>query len=275
VRVLISADMEGASGVTCPEDCRPGSPQWDRMRHLFTGDVAAVGDGYLEAGVREVLVNEAHSTMRNLLVERLDPRMRLLTGNHKSLGMLEGIQDRPELVAFVGYHSGPGTEGVLSHTWLGYEVYSATLNGRPMSEGYLNALLAAEYGSPVALVSGDDVTCAEAGQYAPAAELVEVKRAVDRYTAVCVPPAATGPMLRAAAVRSVASPAVSRLPDPPYRCEVEFVGTSSAGTAAWIPTVERTGPRRVSFQAATIRQLYQCFMAVARLGGSATEPRFG
>jgi D-aminopeptidase len=78
---------------------------------------------YLPGCVTEVTVNEAHSTMRNVLIEELDPRVRLLTGNHKPFGMMEGIQRRPDLVAFVGYHAGPGESGVLSHTFVAAAVF--------------------------------------------------------------------------------------------------------------------------------------------------------
>ncbi|MGN6130750.1 MAG: M55 family metallopeptidase, partial [Nocardioidaceae bacterium] len=150
MRALISADMEGATGVTSPDDCLPGTPQWDRFRRLFTGDVNAVASGFFDAGVEQVVVNEAHNAMRNLLIEDLDPRIQLLTGNHKALSMMEGITSRPDLVAFVGYHAGPGVPAVLSHTYVGFEIFTVTLNGELMSEGYLNAALAAEYGSRVA-----------------------------------------------------------------------------------------------------------------------------
>ena len=275
MRALISADMEGATGVTCPDDCRPGSPQWDRFRRLLTADVSAVVSGLFEAGVDDVVVNEAHSSMRNLLIEELDPRVRLLTGNHKPYGMMEGIAARPDLVAFVGYHAGPGEEGVLSHTFVGYEIYSVTLNGRLLSEGYLNALLAAEYGARVVLVSGDDVTCRDAADYAPGAQLVTVKEAVDRYTALCLQPSRTTELLRQAALRAVTSAGEVVLPEPPYLCEVEFVGTNSAALAAMVPTVRRTGARGVAFEASRVDDLYRCFQVVARLGASATEPRYG
>lgn len=275
MRALISADMEGATGVTCPNDCLPGTPSWDRFRRLFTGDVSAVALGFFDAGVEQVVVNEAHNSMRNILIEDLDPRIVLLTGHHKPHGMMQGIDSRPELVAFVGYHAGPGVAGVLSHTFLGFEIYSVTLNGHAMSEGYLNAMMAAEYGARVALVSGDDATCRDAQSYAPAAQLVPVKEAIDRYSALCLPPARTGAMLRQAASDSVATAAVPQLPESPYRCEVEFVGTSSAAMAALVPTVTQTSPRQVAFQADRITDLYQCFMVVAQLGSSAGEPRFG
>lgn len=272
---LISADMEGVTGVTCPDDCRPGSPQWERFRKLLTADVTAVADGLFEAGVDEIVVNEAHSSMRNLAIEDLDPRIRLLTGNHKPYGMMQGITARPEVVAFVGYHAGPGEEGVLSHSFVGYEIFSVTLNGRPMSEGYVNALLAGEYGARVVLVSGDDVTCADAAGYAPGASLVAVKEAVDRYTALCLPPSRTGPLLREGALQGVAEAGPVPLPEPPFSCEVTFVGTSSAALAAMVPTVRRHGPRVVAFDADSVDALYRCLRVVAKLGASAAEPRYG
>lgn len=227
MRALISADMEGATGVTCPDDCRPGSPQWDRFRRLLTSDVNAVAAGFLAAGIDEVIVNEAHSSMRNVLIEDLGPGIRLLTGRHKPFGMMEGIQDRPDVVAFVGYHSAPGTPGVLSHTYLGCEITDVTLNGRSMSEGYLNAMLAAEHGVPVVLVSGDDLTCADGHDYAPHARCVEVKQAVDRYSALCRTPAETAASLHEAAVAAATVTVLPVLPDPPYVCRVQFLGTSS------------------------------------------------
>jgi D-amino peptidase len=275
MHALISADMEGATGVTCPADVEPGSRQWERFRRLLTGDVQAVCQGFFDAGVTEVIVNEAHSTMRNLLLEELDPRVRLLTGHHKPFGMMEGIQHRPDLVAFVGYHAGPGQPGVLSHTFVAAEIFEVTLNGRAMSEGYLNSLLAAEYGARLAVVAGDDLTCADAEDYAPKARKVAVKEAVDRYTALCLTPARTSSMLRSAAAAGAKEADVPPLPAGPYRCEVTFVGTSSATMAACIPTVERLSPRTVAFAKDTIAELYPCFRVVTRIGATATEPKYG
>jgi D-amino peptidase len=275
VRALISADMEGATGVTCPDDCRPGSAQWERFRRLLTADVNAVATGLFEGGVDEVLVNEAHASMRNILLENLDPRLQMLTGRHKGLGMMEGVQQRPDMVAFVGYHSAPGTTGVLSHTFLGSEITRATLSGRTMSEGYLNALLAAEYGVRVGLVSGDDVTCEDARDYAPRARGVVVKKAVDRYSAICRTPEQTAAALQSAAQACVGDAAVPALPAAPYVCEVEFLGTSSAAVAALVPTVERTGPRCVRFESETIHGIYECFIVVSRLGADAAEALYG
>lgn len=107
MKILISADMEGATGVTWPADVLPGTPQWERCRSMFTSDVNAAVLGFFDGGADEVLINEAHWTMRNLLLEDLDERAEMLTGRHKSLSMVEGVQhDDVDGIAFIGYHAG-------------------------------------------------------------------------------------------------------------------------------------------------------------------------
>lgn len=92
MKILISADMEGATCVTWPADCEPGAPEWQRCRSMFTSDVNGAVAGFFDGGATEVLINEAHATMRNLLLEELDERATMLTGRHKDLTMVEGIQ---------------------------------------------------------------------------------------------------------------------------------------------------------------------------------------
>lgn len=200
MKILISADMEGATGVTWPADVLPGTPQWERCRSMFTSDVNAAALGFYDGGADEVLVNEAHWSMRNLLLEHMDERVQMLTGKHKSLSMVEGIQHGDvDAVAFVGYHTGAGTEGVLAHTYLANSITGVWLGGVRASEGLLNAHVAAEYGVPVVLVTGDDLTCVDADGYAPDARKVAVKDYVSRYAAVCRTPARTAADIRAAA----------------------------------------------------------------------------
>jgi D-amino peptidase len=275
MRVLVSADMEGATGVTWPEDVHPGAPQWERCRRLFTGDVNAVLAGYFDAGADDVLVNEAHATMRNLLLEELDPRARLLVGRHKPLGMMQGVQDHVDLVAFVGYHAGAGEVGVLSHTVLASELTGVWLNGQPASEGRMNAALVAEFGARVVLVTGDDRACADADTYAPAARKVAVKQAVDRYSAILLPPQRTTAMLREAATASVTLPPHGPVATAPFTYEVEFLGTSSAAAATAIPGVEQVGQRRVRFTLERMHDAYRCFRAAVVLGWAAREDRYG
>ncbi len=279
MRFLISADMEGATGVTWPGDVEPGTEQWQRCRRMFTSDVNAAIAGFFDAGADEVLVNEAHSTMRNLLLEELDHRAVMLTGRHKELSMVEGIQDQSvEAVAFLGYHAPAGAEGVLAHTYLANSITSVRVNGEIGSEGRLNAHVAAEFGVPVVLVTGDDRTCADAAGYAPQAITVAVKDCVSRYAAICRPPEQTAAAITAAAAQ--AGKLAGRQPpaDPPaggYTVEIEVDAAQLAQAAAIVPTVSRTGDRSVSFQGATAWDMIRCFKTVTTMISVAIEQRFG
>ncbi|GGP58576.1 M55 family metallopeptidase [Streptomyces melanogenes] len=277
MKILISADMEGATGVTWPADVLPGTPQWERCRGLFTSDVNAAALGFFDGGADDVLINEAHWSMRNLLLERLDERVEMLTGRHKSLSMVEGVQHGDvDGVAFVGYHTGAGTEGVLAHTYLANSITGVWLNGTRASEGLLNAHVVAEYGVPVVLVTGDDLTCADAEGYAPGAQKVAVKDHVSRYAAVCRTPARTAADIRAAA-KVAAGLAVRQDPvqGGPFTVELEFDAEHLAMAATVVPGAERTGERRVAYTSGTMYDGIRTFKAVTTIVSAAVEEQYG
>ncbi|MEL5958830.1 M55 family metallopeptidase [Streptomyces sp. CLV115] len=277
MKILISADMEGATGVTWPGDVLPGTPQWERCRSMFTSDVNAAALGFYDGGADEVLVNEAHWSMRNLLLEQLDDRVQMLTGRHKSLSMVEGIQHGDvDAIAFVGYHTGAGAEGVLAHTYLANSITGVWLNGVRASEGLLNAHVVAEYGVPVVLVTGDDLTCVDAEGYAPRARKVAVKDYVSRYAAVCRTPARTAADIRAAAQDATAL-AVRHTPveGGPFTVELEFDAEHLAQAATVVPGVAPGGERRVGYTSATMYEGIRTFKAVTTIVSSAVEEQYG
>jgi D-amino peptidase len=277
MKILISADMEGATGVTWPADVEPGTEQWQRCRAMFTSDVNAAVAGLFDGGATEVLINEAHASMRNLLLEALDERAAMLTGRHKDLSMVEGIQHGDvDGVAFVGYHAAAGTEGVLAHTYLPGSITSVVVNGESASEGWLNARVAEQYGVPVILITGDDRTCSDAAGYAPAAEAVAVKKCVSRYAAICRPPAATAADIAAAAAKATAL-AVRQPPaeTSAFRVSVEVDAAQLALAAAIVPGVERTGVRTVEYEATTASEMIRCFKTVCTMISAATEADYG
>jgi len=277
MKILISADMEGATGVTWPADVEPGTEQWQRCRVMFTSDVNAAVAGLFDGGATEVLINEAHASMRNLLLESLDERAAMLTGRHKDLTMVEGIQHGDvDGVAFVGYHAGAGTEGVLAHTYLANSITSVVVNGEPASEGWLNARVAEQYGVPVILITGDDRTCSGAASYAPAAETVAVKQCVSRYAAICRPPKVTAAAIAAAAAKATAlavrqSPAEAST----FRVTVEVDAAQLAQAAAIVPGVERTGVRTVEYEATSASEMIRCFKTVCTMISAAIEANYG
>jgi D-amino peptidase len=276
VRVMVSADMEGATGVTAPADVEPGTEQWQRFRRMLTGDVNAAVDGLYAGGATDVVVNEAHATQRNVLIEELDPRASMISGRHKPLAMMQGIEDA-DAVVFLGYHTGAGERGVLAHTYVWSGLQQLRINGVPAGEGRMNALLAAELGVPVVLITGDDLTCADAEAYAPDAEKVTVKFCVSRYAARCLPPARTAALIREAAERALAAPAgrpEPRRPEGPFRFDVDLSATHLAEFVTVIPGVELSGGRTVTYTLPTMTEAVRCFRAVTALVGAAKEAVF-
>ena len=289
MRVLISADMEGVTGVTNPRDCEPGHPRWEYHRRFLTGDVNAAVAGFAAAGATEILVNEAHADQRNLLLDQLDDRATLLIGNHKPLGMMEGIDREPDAVAFVGYHTGAGEAGVLAHTYLPNTVTSVLVDDVPASEGRMNAMLAAEYDVPVVLVTGDDLTCVDARSYAPEAVGVAVKTCIDRYSAICLPPAVSATLIREGASQGLhtvhaarslrsATRAEAITPISPgggHRWQIAFDAAHLAPWATFIPGVEQLDERTVRYALPTMYEGIRCFRALTRLVTSGIEPTYG
>jgi D-amino peptidase len=275
VKIYISADMEGVTGVTGPEDVIPGRSQYERFRKLLTADVNAAIEGAADGGATEFLVNEAHDGMRNVLIEELDGRAEIIIGSRKPLSMMEGFYGA-DVVFFVGYHARAGVEGVLSHTYsTPMTVAEVWLNGEPCSEGRMNAALAGVENIPVGLVTGDDVTCAEARQLYPGVRTARVKTAIDRYTAHCLVPKVAHARIReeaAAALRGMGEMA-PYAPEPPYTFAVDFATANLAAGVLRFPEIERIDDRRVSWTHEDYETAYRMFLGVMKLAQG--DPDYG
>ncbi len=275
MRVFVSADMEGVTGVTHPQDVIPGRPQYERFRRFLTADVNAAIGGAAAAGAKEFLVNEAHDGMRNVLIEELDERAELIVGSRKPLSMMQGFEEA-DVAFFVGYHARAGAEGVLSHTFnTPIAVSSVELNGEPCSEARMNATLAGASGIPVGLVTGDDLTCAEAESLYTGVRTARVKTAVDRYTARCLHPNVALGRLRESAGAAISN--VENLapytPEPPYTFTVEFATASTAAGVMFFPQLERVDDRRVTWTHEDYPTAFKMFIGVMRM--SMSDPDYG
>jgi D-amino peptidase len=280
VRVLVSADMEGVSGVVHPDDVEPGTPSYAEFRHVMTADVNAAVAGLFDAGATQVVVNDAHYTMRNLVVAELDPRVTYIRGSQKPLGMIEGLlagdgTPAVDALAFVGYHAGAGQPGVLAHCHLGNSITGVRFGGEVMSEGRMNAAVAAEVGVPLVLVTGDDVTCADAVSYSPGTATAQVKRAISRYTAEVEPLGVAAGRIREAAARGLSRPPAPARVVAPFRIEVDLDAAHLAVAAVRVPGVTRTDHLRVEIVAPSMGEAYQVFRLAALVVSAATVGDWG
>jgi D-amino peptidase len=270
MKILISADMEGITGVTTWDQVTPGHAEYTRFRRLMTDDVNAAVRGAFTGGADEVIVSDAHENGSNILVEELDPRARLNSGSPSPTSMMQGINPDISGVLFIGYHARRGSQAaILDHTWSNTCVAGVWLNDSPAGEYTLNAALAGHYGAPVLMASGDQTACAQMTEQLGALETAVVKQATGRFAAFCPPQQVTIALIEAAAERGVHRLADKQAPapfvaKPPITMAVELVMSDMADRAMLLPSVKREGVR-LSFTAADMPNAYATFRALVSL----------
>ena len=266
MRIYISADLEGIGGVVSGHQTNHTDKEHERARRLMTAEVNSVIRGALRGGATEITVNDSHGSMRNLLIEELSPPASLITGSPKPLSMMQGIGPEYHAVFLVGYHAQAGTlDGILDHTFSG-SVHRVMVNDIQIGETGLNAILAAQFGVPVRLVTGDKAVTEEARRLlGPGVQVVAVKEAYGRTAAECLPLERIHEELGAAATRALSETATPLALDPPFRLTVEFARSSQADLAALIPGSSRQDARRLAFSHDDYTVLYRAFRAMVAL----------
>ena len=263
MRVFISSDIEGTAGIVHWEQVLNG-PEYEGGRALLENEVNAAIDGAGDAGASSFVVNDAHYLMQNLRPERLHGRASLVSGKHKPLYMMEGLDGTFDAAFLVSYHGSISAQtAVLSHTYNPSVVYHAELNGHVVGESGINALVARHYDVPIALITGDDATAEEMRAIAPDCECVVVKRSITRFAAESVHPEVACELIRAGAARALerlgqmSAPAI----DLPATLEVQVTTSDYAELGSWLPGVERTGPRSIRLVDDEPLRMYRTWVA--------------
>lgn len=162
LKIYISADMEGLTGVVTGEQLSPSGFEYARFRQIMTDEVNATIAAAREAGATEFLVSDSHGNGQNLLIEQLPEDVMIVRSWPRKLGMMHGIDESFDGVIFIGYHaSTSNSAGVRAHTKSSANVTDLQLNGIHVSEGAWNAAIAGHFGVPVIMVSGGDAAVEE------------------------------------------------------------------------------------------------------------------
>lgn len=276
MRIYVSVDMEGITGVAVGKQVTPAERDYERFRKLMTADANAAVEGALAGGATEVVVSDGHGPMTNILIEELHPAARLISGSTKTLGQLEGIDRGFDAAFFVGYHQREGGgDGILNHTLIGRIVYEVRLNGEPADEARLNAALAGAFGVPVALVTGDSAVCAEAQRVLPGVVTAPVKEPLDRFVGLSLSAQQAQALIRERAQQAVDAVKAGRIA--PYRVqmpvtlEIDFKRTSPAHMADLFPGVERRGPRTIAVTDTDYVRAFKLFWGMLIVGLATAE----
>ncbi|HKD99204.1 MAG TPA: M55 family metallopeptidase [Micromonosporaceae bacterium] len=272
MRVFISIDMEGVAGVATLDQILRGGSGYPRAQELMTAEANAAIRGASAGGATDILVNDSHGTMDNLLADRLDRRARLLLGAPKASCMAQGVRVGDACAVFIGYHAAAGTTGVLAHSFsVGFT--EVRLNGVPVSEAEVNGVYVGSRGVPVAALSGDDHICKVARNAFPGVAAIEVKTSVSFAAADALAPAEACERIEEAVAAAVAGSAELPRPVTPERLalEVDFATPLAADLAGGVPGSRRTGGRTLARDAADVDELMSTVMAWYHLGGLAAQ----
>src|SRR5215469_10177139 len=104
MKIFLSSDMEGTAGVVDWEQCIGDGPQAMTGRQLLLDEVNAAIEGAVAGGATEIVVNDSHSTMRNLPPGELSGGASYISGSHKPLYMMQGLDGSFDAVLFISYH---------------------------------------------------------------------------------------------------------------------------------------------------------------------------
>lgn len=258
IKVFISADMEGITGVVTGEQLGPTGFEYARFREFMTADVLAAIQGAREAGATQFVVADSHGNMQNLLIERFSPDVTIVRGSPRPLQMMEGIDSTFSAAMFIGYHSATtNPRGVRAHTISSGTFAAVEVNGVPVAESGINAALAGYFGVPVVLVSGDEQAVGEVAQLVGNVEGAVVKQSIGFHAAATMTPEAGQALIRARA-----KAAIGRLKDfkphvlrGPLTLDLTFKSYTPAEAMAMLPGIERRTAHTVRYQARTILDL--------------------
>jgi D-amino peptidase len=265
--------MEGVAGVCSwrQVDARTPHPEYAIYRRYYTQEVFAAIEGARAGGAGDVLVNDSHGPMRNVLLEELPPDVRVIFGNRKPFSMVQGAGGF-DGAFFVGYHGGAGdADAVLCHTYTPSVIYEVRLNGVPCSEATINAGLLGYYGVPLLMVTGDRTTVEGVRAQMPWVHGVVVKESIGNFAADSMTPSSAQRAIREGAREAITAASTAQLYrfDPPVSLDVQLVTAAQAHLVAMIPGVERTGSRSVRFTHDDFPVIFKAFVATWRLGSQA------
>jgi len=254
MKVYISTDLEGASGVTQESQSFADAARYEGARLSLTRDVNAAVLGARDAGAEEVVVLDGHGhhSGYNFVYEELTDGAKYQLGAPWTT-YCEHLDGTFTAVFALAYHAMAGTKGaILDHTQSSRAIVNMWLNDRKIGELGMLAYVAAYYGVPTALVTGDDKGCEEAQELLGDQVVTAcVKWGSKRTSALCLAPGEARALIREKAAEAVqAAPKMKPLALPAGECElrVEFLRSEMA-EGFWARTdVEMVDNRTVIFR---------------------------
>lgn len=205
MKVFISVDMEGTSGLERLEEIFRGLPGFDQFRRLMAGDANAAVQGAIDGGADEIVVSDSHGYMCNINPDDLVPGVQLKRGQlRRRFCQMKGFDSDFDAVLLVGFHAKAGNaDAILSHTWI-TSFLDVRVNGQSVPEPSLNTWLAGAFGVPIVMLSGDDHVIREAAPVMGDIHYAQVKTSTGYFSGTHLPLDQSRRLLRETARDAVA-----------------------------------------------------------------------
>jgi D-amino peptidase len=285
VKILISVDMEGASGIASfreigyprsPTGDPEATPDYLAGRRWLTGDVNAAVEGALEAGATAFVLHDTHGLdYRNVLFDELHPAVEVVRGMPIIFYEHADLDESYDAAFLIAMHARAGQPGILSHVLDWPLIREVRINDQPVGESQITAALAGHFGIPTVLITGDDLICQEMAAWtAGRIETAVVKHSLSRYAARCLPLATARQRIREAANRAVTRIKENRPSryEPPIRLEIDFADRQVARYASWMPEITYNGDSTVAYASNDFLSVYKALLALFWLATSKLNP---
>ncbi|MBS4192586.1 M55 family metallopeptidase [Bacillus sp. FJAT-49705] len=267
MKLFVSVDMEGITGLADHTHVDSSKHNYERSRMIMTEEANHVITAAFDQGCSEVVVNDSHSKMNNLLIERLHPEAQVIVGDVKPYSMVQNLDSTFIGAMFIGYHARASMRGVMSHSMI-FGVRNMYINDVAVGEMGLNAYVAGYYGVPVLMVAGDDRAALEAEQLIPNVTTAVIKETITRSAVKSLTPAKAGELLKEKTAealnnKNLVKPLVP--PDNPL-LRIEFANYGQAEWAGLMPGTEiEENTTIVRYQAKDILEAYRAMLVMVEL----------
>lgn len=260
LKAFVSVDLEGLPHIVSRAQLLSDKQLWAEGRKIATDLTVTVAQALKSEGFDEVVVADSHADMVNILIEDLPEYVSLVRGYPRIKSMItrsEGCN----AAFFIGYHAGVGTPyATFDHSFSSGAIKSLEVNGVRMSEYAFNTLALSENGVPLLFVAGDEALRSEVEKLTPWAVFVPLKKSIGRYSSISPSLSAIKKELINAAVEAARRYKKGdwRLisVEKPVRTRVDFLYTSYADVAEYLPLVKRIDGTMIEFSTNSINEAY-------------------
>ena len=159
MKVFIGADIEGVAGLSVfAESYMTDVARYNHFAKQMSEEVAAACRGAFKAGATGVTVKDAHNDGRNITIDLLPEKAKLISGvTNTPWSMIGGIDNSYSYLMFIGYHDAANcSTNPTSHTLSSTKIKEMRINGEYASEFLIFAYAGAHLGIPTVFLSGDD-----------------------------------------------------------------------------------------------------------------------